>query len=120
MLKGTGKFPCPFITKEVKMFLIGLLLLIINGTESTFSVVIFSIGIALGLAPLLVDAFTSEYTYNMKLPKMNSKYIYKHTKMNMVSCIVLYHTLLILNDLAFILIKLIKFIYWITHVGRED
>lgn len=102
------------------MFLLGLLLLIINGTESTFSVVMFAIGISLGIVPLVADAFTSEYTYNMKLPKINSKYIYTHTKMNMVSCIVLYHALLILNDLTFIIIKLVKFIYWITHVGRED
>lgn len=102
------------------MFLLSLLIFIYFGKECELAVWLFAIAITCNLAAIIFDALFHEDVNKMTLLHWNTQSIYKSTKMNMVSCQIICWLIRIGLDLVHFSIWVIKAIYYITHVGRED
>lgn len=102
------------------MFLLSLIIFIVCGKECEPAVWLFAIAITCNVAAILFDALYHVDVSKMTLLHWNTKLIYRNTKMNMISCRIICWLVRIGLDLAHFSIWLIKAVYYITHVGRED
>lgn len=100
------------------MFILTLIYFIISDLD-IFSV-LFSISLGIQLFSLFMDLVFKDKNSTYVAYSMSPKWLYDHSKMNKMSCKVISILLYVILDGYFIVMYLGKFIYFITHVGREE
>lgn len=100
------------------MFILTLIYFIISDLD--IFTVLFSISLSLQIAAILLDLIFYSSKDGLIAFKWSHSFLYKSTKMNKMSCKIIWVISCILLDAYFIVLYFGKFVYYITHVGREE